>query len=414
MHNKGLSLRIKDIGYIFMQKILLALFLLYVTALSAQSNHQAIINQLHVPTGFSLAVFADDVKGARSMALAENGVVFVGTGQEGLVYALQDSNADGKADKRYIIATDLMMPNGVAYRDGSLYVAEVNRITKYENILQHLSKPPAPVVVYDKLPSDPHHGWKYLRFGPDGKLYTAVGAPCNICLPKEAIYTSLVRMEADGSGFEIIAVGIRNTVGFDWQPGTKVLFFTDNGRDYLGDDAPADELNRWLKVGEHFGFPYYHAGDIADPDLSTDKKWQEFTAPVWKFKAHVAPLGARFYCGQQFPAEYYHQLFIAQHGSWNRSKPDGYRIALVKFNGELPVAEEVFIDGWLDKDDKVLGRPVDMVETDDGSLLVSDDQLGVVYRVMYKGQAGKQTVKIADGDYCGNHQEQPVGSNDGG
>lgn len=375
----------KGTVFIFMKKIMFALLLCSTTALFAQDNHQDLIGKLHVPPGFELSVYRDGLEGARSMTLAENGVVFVGTGKEGKVYAVQDTNADGKADKTYVIATDLMMPNGVAYDSGSLYVAEVNRISRYEHILDNLSHPPKPVVIYDKLPSDPHHGWKYLRFGPDHKLYTAVGAPCNICVPKEAIYTSLVRMEPDGSNFEIIAVGIRNTVGFDWQPGTKTLFFTDNGRDYLGDDAPADELNRWLTKGEHFGFPYFHAGDIADPEMATDKKEQDFSPPVWKFKAHVAPLGARFYQGSQFPERYKKELFVAQHGSWNRSKPDGYRIVLIRFDHEKPIAEEVFIDGWLDKDDTVLGRPVDILEMQDGSLLISDDQLGLIYQVKYTG-----------------------------
>jgi glucose/arabinose dehydrogenase len=377
----------KDMACIFMKKIMFTLLLFNTSLVFAQPNtYQELIKQLHVPEGFSLSVYADNLLGARSLALGDNGVVFVGTGREGEVYAIQDSNADGLADQRYVIATKLLMPNGVAYKDGTLYVAEVNRISRYEHILDNLSHPPKPVVIYDQLPSDPHHGWKYLRFGPDNKLYTAVGAPCNICKPEEAIYTSLVRLNADGGHFEILAVGIRNTVGFDWQPNTNMLFFTDNGRDYLGDDTPADELNRWLILGEHFGFPYYHAGDIADPDILTDKKAQQFSAPAWKFKAHVAPLGARFYRGDQFPPQYKNQLFVAQHGSWNRSKPYGYRIALVKFEQDQPVAEEVFIDGWLDKEDKVLGRPVDVLEMPDGSLLISDDQLGVIYQVKYTGK----------------------------
>lgn len=377
----------KDMVCIFMKKIMFTLLLFNTSLVFAQPNtYQELIKQLHIPEGFSLSVYADNLPGARSLALGDNGVVFVGTGREGEVYAIQDSDADGLADKRYVIATKLLMPNGVAYKDGTLYVAEVNRISRYEHILDNLNHPPKPVVIYDQLPSDPHHGWKYLRFGPDNKLYTAVGAPCNICKPEEAIYTSLVRLNADGGHFEILAVGIRNTVGFDWQPNTNMLFFTDNGRDYLGDDTPADELNRWLIPGEHFGFPYYHAGDIADPDILTDKKAQQFSAPAWKFKAHVAPLGARFYRGDQFPPQYKNQLFVAQHGSWNRSKPDGYRIALVKFEQDQPVAEEVFIDGWLDKEDKVLGRPVDVLEMPDGSLLISDDQLGVIYQVKYTGK----------------------------
>ncbi|MDD4906226.1 MAG: sorbosone dehydrogenase family protein [Methylobacter tundripaludum] len=370
--------------------ILLALFLINpCLAFALQNNHQNIIKQLHVPAGFTLSIFADNLPNARSLALGDNGTVFVGTGgSEGSVYAVQDSNSDGVADKSYVIASHLYMPNGVAYRDGSLYVAEVNRIIRFDRITQQLANPPKPVVVYDQFPSEQHHGWKYLRFGPDNKLYTTVGAPCNICEPEQPIYSSLVRLNADGSGFEILARGIRSSVGFDWQPETNSLFFTDNGRDYLGDDIPPDELNQWTTTGEHFGFPYCHGGDIPDPEFGADKKCRQFTAPVWKFKAHIAPLGLRFYRGKQFSVEYKNQLFVAEHGSWNRSEPQGYRVVSVKFKQGKPVSEQVFIDGWLTKDGKVLGRPVDILEMPDGSLLISDDKLGVIYRVEYKGNHG--------------------------
>lgn len=351
-----------------------------------QSNYQDILKQLHLPAGFTLSIYSDNVPNARSLALGDNGVVFVGTGSEGTVYAVEDSDGDGIADKRHIIAANLNMPNGVAYKDGALYVAEIKRIIRFDHINQNLFSPPKPAVIYDKFPSDQHHGWKYLRFGPDNKLYTAVGAPCNICNPEKPIYTSLVRLNPDGSDFEIIARGIRNTVGFDWQPGTNSLFFTDNGRDYLGDDLPPEELNKWSAVGEHFGYPYCHGGDIPDPEFAADKKCSQFTAPAWKFKAHMAPLGLRFYRGNQFPAEFKNQLFVAQHGSWNRSEPHGYRVALVKFKQDHPISEQVFISGWLTKDGEVLGRPVDILEMPDGSLLVSDDKLGVIYKVEYTGK----------------------------
>jgi len=369
--------------------ILLALFLINpCLAFALQNSHQNIIKQLHVPAGFTLSIFADNLPNARSLALGDNGTVFVGTGSEGAVYAVQDSNSDGIADKSYVIASHLYMPNGVAYRDDSLYVAEVNRIIRFDRITQQLVNPPKPVVVYDQFPSEQHHGWKYLRFGPDNKLYTSVGAPCNICEPEQPIYSSLVRLNADGSGFEMLARGIRSSVGFDWQPETNALFFADNGRDYLGDDLPPDELNQWTTTGEHFGFPYCHGGDIPDPEFSADKKCRQFTAPVWKFKAHIAPLGLHFYRGKQFSVEYKNQLFVAEHGSWNRSEPQGYRVALVKFKQGKPVSEQVFIDGWLTKDGKVLGRPVDILEMPGGSLLISDDKLGVIYRVEYKGNHG--------------------------
>jgi len=369
----------------FIKIALLSLLLLALPLACAKSgNHQDVLKQLHLPDGFTISIYADNVPNARSLALGDNGIVFVGTVSEGRVYALQDSNNDGIADKHYLIASGLNMPNGVAYKDGSLYVAEVNRIIRFDPINQQLANPPKPVVVYDRFPTDRHHGWKYLRFGPDNKLYTAVGAPCNICNPEKEIYASLVRLNPDGSDIEIIARGIRNTVGFDWQPGTNALFFSDNGRDYLGDDSPPDELNKWSVKGEHFGYPYCHGDDIPDPEFGAGKNCRQFIAPVWKFRAHVASLGIRFYQGKQFPDAYKNQLFVAEHGSWNRTIPQGYRVALIKFDQGKPVSEQDFISGWLTKDGKVLGRPVDILTMPDGSLLISDDTLGVIYKVEYR------------------------------
>lgn len=341
------------------------------------------LKQINLPQGFSISLFYGDVPGARSMALGDQGVVFIGS-MEGSVYAVQDIDADGKAEHRYLIARGLYLPNGVAFKDGSLYVAEVNRIIRFDNIIALLKNPPKPVVVYGKFPGKKHHGWKYLRFGPDNRLYTAVGAPCNICEPEQQIFGSLVRLNPDGSHLEIIARGIRNTVGYDWQPDTHFLYFTENGRDYLGEDVPPDELNKWDSKGQHFGYPYCHAGEIADPEFGMLRKCNEFVAPQWKFKAHMAPLGLRFYRGQQFPDTYRKQLFVAQHGSWNRSKPQGYRVALLRFSKGRVISEQVFADGWLTAHDKVLGRPVDLLELPDGSLLVSDDYAGVIYRIRYK------------------------------
>lgn len=356
------------------------------SASAQQTTPEVVIGKLNVPPGFSISIYARDLPNVRSLALGDNGVVFAGSGASGKVYALQDMDRDGNAETHHLIAAGLTMPNGVAFKDGSLYVAEISRIIRYDNILQQLKNPPKPSVVYGKLPSDKHHGWKYLRIGPDDKLYTAVGAPCNICDPESPIYASLVRLNTDGSHFEILARGIRNTVGFDWQPGTNALFFSDNGRDYLGDDLPPEELNRWSRVGEHFGYPYCHGGDVVDPEYGKGKNCSDYTPPVWKFKAHVAPLGIRFYRGVQFPEHYRNQLFVAQHGSWNRSTPDGYRVVLVTFKDSKAVSEEVFIDGWLTPDENVLGRPVDILTLPDGSLLISDDHLGVIYKVQYKPQ----------------------------
>ncbi len=345
-----------------------------------------VLQALKLPAGFKISIFADNVPNARTLALGDDGVIYVGTRRQGDVYAVKDINGDGVADKKYRIATDLYMPNGVAFKNGNLYVAETHRILRFDNIAAHFEGKPKPQVIFDQLPADQHHGWKYLRFGPDGKLYTAIGAPCNICEPKKPIYTSLIRLNPDGSGFEKLASGIRNSVGFDWQPETYALFFTDNGRDYLGDDAPPDELNHWNSKGQHFGYPYCHGGDIADPEFGAKRSCKEFRAPLWKFKAHMAPLGLRFYTGNQFPAEYKNQLFVAQHGSWNRSKPHGYRIALVKFADDKPVQEEVFIEGWLTEDERVLGRPTDILQMPDGSLLITDDVLGLIYKVEYQNE----------------------------
>jgi glucose/arabinose dehydrogenase len=379
----------EDIIMPIIKAILSALLLISPSlALSQTNEHQNVLKQLHVPAGFSISIFADNLPNARSLALGDNGVVFVGASPGEKVYAVQDTNNDGIADQRYVISNQLFMPNGVAYKNGSLYVAEINRILRFDNIMQQLNNPSLPVVIYDQLPSSEHHGWKYLRIGPDDKLYTVVSAPCNICEPEKPIYSSLVRLQTDGQGFEVLARGIRSSVGIDWQPGTNALFLTDNGRDYMGDDLPPDELNLWTAPGQHFGFPYCHGGDIPDPEFAADKNCSQYTPPVWKFKAHMAPLGLRFYRGTQFPVQFREQLFVALHGSWNRSIPQGYRVALVTFSQGKPVSEQIFIDGWLTQDYDVLGRPVDILEMPDGSLLISDDKLGLIYKVTYTGAHG--------------------------
>jgi glucose/arabinose dehydrogenase len=381
-----ISLVVEEIS-MNLAKTTLIFSLLFNTGLgfAQPGNHQDLLKQLRVPNGFKLSVFADNLPNARSLALGDNGIVYVGTGAAGNVYAVEDTNHDGIADKNYTIASDLYMPNGVAFKDGALYVAEINRIIRFDGITKSLDKPEKPVVVYDKFPSDKHHGWKYLRFGPDGKLYTAIGAPCNICKPDKP-YGSLMRLNPDGSQFEIIAQGIRNTVGFDWQPETNALFFNEHGRDYLGDDAPPEELNQWSKLGDHFGYPYCHGGKIADPEFGNEKSCREFIPPVWTYHAHNAPLGLRFYRGKQFPADYRKQLFVALHGSWNRTQPDGYKVIRVKFKGDKPISDEAFISGWLTDANEVLGRPVDILDMPDGSLLVSDDYADLIYRIEYKGK----------------------------
>ncbi len=357
-----------------------ALLALFFAALPA-ARAALPLDTIKLPPGFEITIFADNVKGARSLALGDKGTVFVGSMGAGNVYAIRNDGV--KALEVTTVATGLDTPNGVAFHDGALYVGQVNRILRLDNIEAQLKNPPKPVLVTDKLPSDTHHGWKFIRFGPDGKLYVPVGAPCNIC-EKPDPYAAILRMNADGSGQEVFARGVRNTVGFDWHPQTKDLWFTDNGRDMLGDDVPPDELNRATKAGMHFGYPYCHAGDIADPEFGAKRPCSEFTKPEVRFQAHSATLGMRFYTGSTFPPAYKNQIFIAQHGSWNRSKKVGYQVVSVKIKDGKAV-EEPFASGWL-KGETPWGRPVDVQQMPDGALLVSDDFAGVVYRIAYKGK----------------------------
>ncbi len=344
------------------------------------------LNLIKLPPGFKITTFAEDVKNARSMALSPNGTLFVGTRDEGSVYALKDTDGDMHADKRYTLATGLKMPNGVAFRDGALYVAEVSRILRFDNIEANLDNPPKPVVVYDQYPTETHHGWKYIAFGPDGKLYVPVGAPCNICKSEKDIYASITRMNPDGTGMEVVEHGIRNTVGFAWHPQTKELWFTDNGRDMLGDDVPGCELNHAPKDGMHFGYPYFHQGNIPDPEFGKGKKASDYTAPAQVLGPHVAPLGMEFYTGSQFPASYKNQILIAEHGSWNRSKKIGYRVTMVTLDGnQKATSYKPFAEGWLDETkDDAWGRPVDIEQMPDGSILVSDDYANAIYRIYYE------------------------------
>jgi len=262
-------------------------------------------------------------------------------------------------------------------------VSAVNRILRYDDIERRLENPPAAVLVTDKLPGDTHHGWKFIAFGADGKLYVPVGAPCNICEPDAQRYANIMRMNADGSAIEVYAFGVRNSVGFDWHPQTRELWFTDNGRDLLGDDLPPDELNHAPRAGMHFGYPYCHGGDLPDPEFGARRKCNEFAAPVQNLGPHVAALGMRFYSGAMFPPEFRNQIFIAEHGSWNRSRKIGYRISLVRLQGNKAVAYETFASGWL-QGETAWGRPSDVLVMPDGSLLVADDYAGAIYRIVYR------------------------------
>ncbi len=346
-------------------------------------HHTALpLEQVRLPAGFHIELYAAPVPGARSMSRGTQGTLFVGTRKVGKLYAVVDRNGDHRADEVIVLDDGMNMPNGVAFRDGDLYVAEVNRVLRYENIEARLHDPPKPVVVNTGFPSDRHHGWKFIRFGPDGRLYVPVGAPCNICESEDPRYASILRMHPDGTGLESFAGGVRNTVGFDWHPGTGELWFTDNGRDWMGDDLPPDELNRAPVADLHFGFPYCHGGDLPDPEFGARRPCQAFVPPAMKLGPHVAALGMRFYGGAMFPEGYRKQIFIAEHGSWNRSEPIGYRVSLVRLQGERAVSYEVFAEGWL-QGEKPWGRPVDLLVLPDGSLLVSDDHAGAIYRITY-------------------------------
>jgi glucose/arabinose dehydrogenase len=340
---------------------------------------------IKLPPGFSIDYYAQNVGGARSMALSPNGTLFVGSRDAGKVYAVLDRNNDSKADDVIVLAQGLDSPNGVAFRNGSLYVAEISRVIRYDNVEAELQNPPAPVVVNDSFPSNQTHGWKYIKFGPDGKLYVPVGMPCNICNMEgvDERYGTIMRMEPNGSQLEIFARGIRNTVGFAWNPQTGELWFTDNGRDWLGNDIPPDELNRAPHIGMHFGFPFCHAGDIPDPEFGSLRNCSEFTPPEMKLGPHVAALGMTFYTGTMFPEEYRNQIFIAEHGSWNREIPIGYRVSLVRLENGKAVSYEPFADGWL-QGLAAWGRPVDVLVMPDGALLVSDDKNNAIYRISYK------------------------------
>lgn len=348
------------------------------------------VDRLKLPEGFKIEVFADSIDGARSMAMGKDGTLFVSTRNDKTVYAIQDRDGDYRADRTIILDSTLEVPNGIAFRKGDLYVAQVDRLLRYKDIEQHLDSLPEPEVIYNDFPTEFHHGWKYIAFGPDGKLYVPVGAPCNICdrTGEDERFGTISRMDPDGSNREIVARGVRNTVGFTWHPETGDMWFTDNGRDMLGDDIPPCELNRISEVGQHFGYPFCHGGTVKDPEFGDQRPCSDFVPPVQSLGAHVAPLGIKFPTGGMFPDSYKNVAFIAEHGSWNRSKKVGYRIAMVKLEDNKSVGYESFIEGWLDEESQEpFGRPVDLLFLEDGSLLISDDFGDAIYRVTYSGPA---------------------------
>lgn len=344
------------------------------------------VPEFRLPDGFAVEVLVDGIKNPRAMSLGDDGTLYVSTRRAGNVYAVR--NALSGSPEILTIAAGLKMPNGIAYHDGDLYIATVSELLRWSGIADRLDAPGDPEVVDPALPVEgKRHAWKYIGFGPDGKLYVSLGAPCNVCDAPDL--TVMLRMNSDGSGREVFANGIRNSVGFDWHPDSGELWFTDNGRDMLGDDIPPCELNRVARPGQHFGFPFCHGADVVDPEFGDAGRCEDSVAPAQELDPHVAPLGMRFYTGRMFPEEYHDQVFIAEHGSWNRSKAagkTGYRVVLVRLDGNDPVSYEPFMEGFLASDgDDVLGRPVDILVAPDGALLVSDDLRGAIYRISYGG-----------------------------
>ena len=359
-------------------------FLILVVSLPSIGYAQtdAVLPDITLPTGFSIRIYTDEVPNARSMTLGDQQTIFVSTRRGGRVYAVVPQ-ADTKPTI-ITIAENLRFPNGIAFHEGDLYVAETARIIRFAEIENHLDDIPEYTIVTDSLPTESHHGWRYIAFGPDEKLYVTIGAPCNVC--EREGFGEILRMNADGSDVEVVAQGVRNSVGLAWDPDTGDLWFTDNGRDMMGDDLPAGELNHAESTGLHFGFPYCHGGDLADPEFGVERSCSEFTAPAQKLDPHVAPLGLVFYDGGMFPPDYQRQVFIAEHGSWNRSQKIGYRISNIRMIDDRPQSYAVFAEGWL-KAGEVSGRPVDLLVLQDGSMLVSDDQAGSLYQIVYSPPA---------------------------
>lgn len=364
--------------------MLLACFLVPIT------YAQSLLQQLSLPEGYEISYFAKHVDNARQMAVSPTGVVYVGSRKAGKVHALIDSDKDGKADRKIVLAQGLNMPSGLAMKGDDLFVAEVNRVIRFANIDKQLNGATKQFnyeVVFDELPSKRHHGWKFIRFADNSELLIPVGVACNVCA-EDPKFGRIFSLDLETKKLTTIAQGVRNSVGFDTNPKTGKLWFSDNGRDMMGDDIPPDELNRVDTPQQHFGFPFVHGGSVLDPEFAKNKTladFQHFSAPKLALQAHVAPLGLHFYRGTHFPKVMHNKLFVAEHGSWNRSKKVGYRVMMATIKGGEVTAYEPFVSGFLSKE-QTLGRPVAFAELADGSLLVSDDYANAVYRIRYNNK----------------------------
>ncbi|NLQ24560.1 L-sorbosone dehydrogenase [Shewanella sp. S-1] len=359
---------------------------------SAFAGSQSIM--ITVAKGFGLSLYASDIGDAKQMAMGANGTLFVGSNKSGTIHALVDSNQDGRVDKRYVIAKGLESPDAIAFHNGDLFVATENQIVRFVDIEQRLRRPSRPKEIYSDLPYSEKKSSRAINFGPDGRLYVSIGAPCNVC-EAPVPYSSIIAINVDTGASEQIAAGVRDASGFDWSPIDKKLWFADQGRDWMGDNLPPDEINRIDVVGGHYGFPYLHASSVVEPAYEKPKNLK-ITLPMYELPAHVAPTGLAFYRGSQFPDIYHNQLFVAENGSWNRSSKVGYQVVMLKIEDQKVVSRETVVS-FLDGEFPV-ARPFALLSASDGAMYISDDLKGNVYRLFYKGDSTEETQELEENE----------------
>jgi len=359
---------------------------------SAFAGSQSIM--ITVAKGFGLSLYASDFGDAKQMAMGANGTLFVGSNKSGTIHALVDSNQDGRVDKRYVIAKGLESPDAIAFHNGDLFVATENQIVRFVDIEQRLRRPSRPKEIYSDLPYSEKKSSRAINFGPDGRLYVSIGAPCNVC-EAPVPYSSIIAINVDTGASEQIAAGVRDASGFDWSPIDKKLWFADQGRDWMGDNLPPDEINRIDVIGSHYGFPYLHASSVVEPAYEKPKNLK-ITLPMYELPAHVAPTGLAFYRGSQFPDIYHNQLFVAENGSWNRSSKVGYQVVMLKIEDQKVVSRETVVS-FLDGEFPV-ARPFALLSASDGAMYISDDLKGNVYRLFYKGDSTEETQELEENE----------------